>query len=121
MKTAFVDTSCFVAIITGEAGSEQIASRIGSFEKIVASNLLEAELRSVANRENVAANVDSRIARIAWLHPDRPLTGEFHDVLAAGYLRGADLWHVAVALWADPRHEITFLTLTTARKRLRVL
>src|SRR5438132_226318 len=68
-----------------------------------------------------APNVDSRIARIAWLHPDRPLTGEFHDVLAAGYLRGADLWHVAVALWADPRHEITFLTLTTARKRLRVL
>jgi hypothetical protein len=32
-------------------------------------------------------------------------------VLDAGYVRGADLWHLAVALFIDPEREIDFLTL----------
>ena len=31
--------------------------------------------------------------------PDRPLTHECTKALTAGYLRGADLWHVACALY----------------------
>lgn len=49
--------------------------------------------------------------------PDRPLSSEITAVLEAGYLRGADLWHVAVALYhaEDPR-EVTFVTLDNRQR-----
>lgn len=34
--------------------------------------------------------------------PARRLTRELERVLAAGYIRGADAWHVACALYLDP-------------------
>ena len=47
-----------------------------------------------------------------WIHPNRPLTLEIDATLTVGYLRGADLWHLAVALFTFPDPtEITFLTL----------
>jgi len=33
-------------------------------------------------------------------------------VLSAGYVRGVDLWHLAVALFVDPQREIAFITRT---------
>ena len=47
-----------------------------------------------------------------WIFPDRPLGPEMDTVLEVGYLKGADLWHVATALAAarDPR-EMSFITL----------
>jgi hypothetical protein len=44
--------------------------------------------------------------------PDRPLGGEIGVVLSAGYLRGADLWHLASALYlaGNPRN-LPFITL----------
>ena len=47
--------------------------------------------------------------------PD-PLSREIHEVLAAGYLRGADCWHVAVALNYSPDRDLTFLTLDKAQR-----
>jgi hypothetical protein len=32
-------------------------------------------------------------------------------ILSIGYVRGADLWHLAVALFLDPKREIDFMTL----------
>lgn len=47
-----------------------------------------------------------------WRTPFRPLTEEIETVLKAGYLRGADLWHVANALYAFPgAAEVGFFTL----------
>jgi hypothetical protein len=47
-----------------------------------------------------------------WLHPQRPLTAEFRRILAVGHLRGADLWHLACALWTAPdARELAFVTL----------
>lgn len=50
-------------------------------------------------------------AGMTWILPDRSLQPEIEQTIAAGYLRGADLWHVACALFLvnDPR-EIAFLT-----------
>ena len=50
-------------------------------------------------RLDFAASV---VAGIEWVLPDRPLAPEFAAVLESGYLRGADLWHVATALYAVP-------------------
>ena len=54
----------------------------------------------------------SVFADVQWILPERPLTLELSVVLASGYLRGADLWHVATALYASPRPEdLEFVTL----------
>ena len=56
-------------------------------------------MRSVLAREGREYDAD-RLARIQWFMPTRPLTPEIAAALRAGYLRGADLWHLASALYA---------------------
>lgn len=110
MRRAFVDTSCLVAIALGERGSAAVAARLKQFGELFASNLLEAELRATLARERVAVDPDV-LTWLDWVFPDRPLTQEISRVLAAGYLRGAEAWHVACALHMSEPHEVTFVTL----------
>ncbi len=111
MTRAYVDASCMVAIAFGERGARALARRLGRFEELFASNLLEAELRAASVREGVELDADL-LTWLDWVLPDRPLTAELTSVLSAGYLRGADAWHVACALYiaADPV-DLPFLTL----------
>jgi hypothetical protein len=110
MKVGYVDSSCLVAVAFGEPGYETIVARLDRIDRLVSSNLLEAELRAALSREGVAEH-GSILGRISWLLPDRSLSTEIGAVLAAGHLRGADLWHLACALYLspDPR-ELAFLT-----------
>ena len=55
---AYVDTSCLVAIAFGEAGSRKLATRLRSFDRLMSSNVLEAELRSALAREEVEAECE---------------------------------------------------------------
>ena len=88
------------------------------FDRLVSSNLLEAEVRAALARERVAAR-SNMFAGVDWILPDRPLTPEIARVLAAGALRGADLWHVACALYLDPAgSELAFLTLDAKQQRV---
>ncbi len=116
MKAAYVDTSCLVAIAFGERGSAQLARSLRSYDDLLSSNLLEAELRSALRREKVTVDPADLLAGVSWVHPDRPLTAEMTTILEVDYLGGADLWHLAVALFVDPRREIDFLSLD-ARQR----
>jgi hypothetical protein len=112
VRLAYVDTSCLVAVALQEAGAARVAARLGRFDRLFSSNLLEAELRSALLRERVDADVLAFLSWLAWILPDRPLTREFERICAAGYLRGADLWHVACALFLSPDPgELTFITL----------
>lgn len=113
MRRAYVDTSCFVAIALGEAGSASVTRRLGPFDALYSSNVLEAELYSVLHRERVTPDIRA-LDRIGWVIPDRPLHAEIGRVLEAGYVRGADCWHLASALYlAQDPGEIAFLTLDT--------
>ena len=70
-----------------------------------------AELRSTFSRERLAFEADL-VSGIEWVLPDRPLTAEFAAALHAGELRGADLWHVAAALYiAGEAERLSFVTL----------
>lgn len=113
MKAAYVDTSCFVAIALAEAGAASVARRLAPFDALYSSSLLEAELYAVLQRERV--KLDSHVLeRIGWVIPDRPLHSEIGRVLEVGYVRGADCWHLATALFlAKEPGEISFLTLDT--------
>ena len=110
MSVAYVDTSAVVAIVFGERGGAALARRLADFDELVASNLLEAELLAAFAREDLPFE-PAAVAGITWVMPDRPLGRECRAALDAGYLRGADLWHVACALYLAPdARDLAFVT-----------
>ena len=112
MKLAYVDTSCLVAIAFGEPGYERVVDRLNRCERLFSSNLLEAEFRAALAREGVADKEGDLLSGFTWILPNRPLTAEYERILTAGTLKGADLWHVACALFLSPDpKELAFLTL----------
>lgn len=111
MSVAYVDTSALIAIAFDESGGADMANRLTKITRLLASNLLEAELRSVCSREGVDLP-PSLLSGLSWVLPDRPLEPEITAILRTGYLRGADLWHVASALYiAQEPKEMWFMTL----------
>ena len=111
-SAAVVDTSCLVAVAFDEPGGSRIAARLRRFDRLFASALLEAELLAAFRRERVDADMSDFTKNLAMVSPDRPLSPELRRATEAGYLRGADLWHVACALFLSPAPgELTFLTL----------
>ena len=111
MTAIFVDTSCLAAIVLDESDGAAVRQRVESCDQLLAANLLEAELRSVLRREEVATD-HSILRRVSWVIPNRPLSREITTVLSAGPVRGADMWHLACALWvAGSPRDLPFVTL----------
>jgi predicted nucleic acid-binding protein len=118
MSTAYLDSSCVVAAAFGEPGARPMIARRRAFSLVISSTLLEAELFSALRREQCELT-DAFHADLALVTPDRALSEEIARVLEAGYLRGADCWHLATALYVAPDpSELTFLTLDLAQRRV---
>lgn len=116
MTVGYLDTSCLIAVAFGEPGMKALARRLEAYGELVSSNLLEAELRSALRREGVEGGGDL-LTGVGWVLPDRRLTAEIERVLAVRYLRGADLWHVATALYlAESPADVDFLTLDSTQR-----
>lgn len=112
MKLAYVDTSYLVAIAFGEGRPRDLAAELARHDRLFSSNLLEAELRSAMAREQVREDCSPFLEGITWVFPQQPLTSELRQVLSVGYLRGADLWHVACGPFLKSRLRVmSFLTL----------
>lgn len=121
MRTAFVDTSVLAAIALGERAAPAVRTRLAAFDRLNATLLLEAELYALLRREGAAAErrVDPWLAGIEWVHPDRSLRPEIEAVLDAGYVRGADCWHLATALYFSPEPaDISFVTLDARQAKV---
>ncbi|MDE0226778.1 MAG: PIN domain-containing protein [Gammaproteobacteria bacterium] len=111
MSVAYVDSSALAAIAFDEPRASKLASRMDEFDRLISSNLLEAELRAAFMRERLEFQ-ESIVLGIDWILPDRTLAPEFKTVLRAGYLRGANLWHLATALYVSSgRPRLSFATL----------
>ncbi len=109
--TAYIDTSAILAIEFREDGYQGVSHSIGEHADLIASNLVDAEIRAAAARERRSFN-QPLASNISWIYPNRPLTREFELILRTGYLKGADLWHLAVALFVSPDpSQISFITL----------
>ena len=116
MSAGYLDTSCLLAVAFGEPGSKALARRLEGYEVLVSSNLLEAELRAALGRERVEGG-EGLLDGVTWIFPDRRLTPEVQRVLGARRLRGADLWHLASALYvAESPSDLDFLTLDGAQR-----
>lgn len=118
MKIAYVDSSCLAAIAFSERGSAAVARRLAAYDQRVSSNLLEAELRSAFHRQGRVVEREL-LEGVDWVHITRSLREELAAVFAIGYLRGADAWHVATALFAaDDPSSIYFETLDLPQRRV---
>ena len=112
MRLAYVDTSCLVAIAFAEAGATKVAGRLERMDRLFASNLLEAELRSALAREGLSVDPAELLSGITWVYPNRTLSGEYGRIAVEGDVKGAHLWHLACALFLAPEpKDLAFLTL----------
>ena len=119
MKTAYIDTSCLLTVSFEEPGHGEVLADLEGYEELFSSNLLEAELRATTRREGINLPRIEALNRLIWLWPDRPLTKEFKRVLSSGNLKGADLWHLASALFLrDQVGSLDFLSLDEKQLRL---
>ncbi|RME21444.1 MAG: PIN domain-containing protein [Deltaproteobacteria bacterium] len=115
----YVDTSYLVALAFQERGWQSLRNRLRRMDQVFSSTLLEAEFLSVANREGVTDRALDFLAPISWVVPDRRLTKEILRVLEHGHARGADLHHLATALYLFPSPRgVKFLTLDKAQAAL---
>ncbi len=58
---------------------------------------------------------------MTWVFPDRPLTAECREVLSRSDVRGADLWHLACALYLRGAvGELSFVTLDQRQREIAV-
>lgn len=111
MAVGYVDTSILLAIALEERGWKQLEERLDSFESLVAGNLVAAEFLAALRREEVAGE-PVLLGRLDWVFPSRSLEPEIGRVLEKGPLRGADCWHLAVAISiAEHPRSLSFLTL----------
>ena len=75
-------------------------------------------MRSVYAREGLQYH-PSVISSIGLVHPNRSLAPELAKVLEiGGYLKGGDLWHIAIALYVDATiiGSIAFITLDNKQR-----
>lgn len=105
------------AIVFEERGSEVFRKKIEKCSLIVSSSLLEAEIKSAMWREALPLDaVAPLLEAVTWVFPNRSLGPEIDRILALSYLRGADLYHLATALYLFPDPEkASFLSLDKAQ------
>jgi predicted nucleic acid-binding protein len=112
VEFGYIDTSVLVAAALDEKASKKIIPFLKTLSGLYSSNLLEAEFLSVIKREGLSSRALSVLDPIQWILPDRPLSREYDRVLEHGYVKRADLWHLATALLIAPSPaEFYFLTL----------
>ena len=119
MRAAYIDTSLLVAFRTRQPDFDIYEEELVKFDRVFSSHLLEAEYRSVCMREKYEPS-DLHLKKITWIIPEYPLTQELKTVLTAGYLRGADLWHVAAAIYGEKEQVIKMSFLTLDKRQRHV-
>lgn len=99
MKWAYVDSSVVLATIFEDQPAKKLAKLWGSAERFISSYLLEVEVFSAMRREQVDVSLaDEPLRRLGFVQT-RSLAQECKEILRMGYLRGADLFHLATAVW----------------------
>lgn len=113
MKVAYVDSSCFLAITFCEPGYRELLGRLSHLDLLFSSVLLEAEVRAALAREGVVdGSWRNLFSWVTWVQSNRRLTSEMNRILDISAPRGADLWHLASALFVRSRvPDLGFVTL----------
>jgi hypothetical protein len=102
-KAAYVDSSCLLAVAFRDAGFETTVQRLREFDVLLTATLTEAEIRAALIRKGSRDDASKLLRGLDWVRADRRLTAYIDRVVNSGIpLRGADVWHLACALFATP-------------------
>jgi hypothetical protein len=111
-----------VALLLGHPRAEALRTRLIKSDEVLSSAFAAAELLAALHHEQVPLSEGNRMLDgISLVFSGRSLQRECEAVLEHGYLRGADLWHVASALAVagdSGAREITFYTLDERQRGL---
>jgi hypothetical protein len=111
LKAAYIDSSLLIGIRFQEFTSTKIHGirQLGLFS----SELLIAEVLAFGKREGIEeALLWDSLKGLSWVIPEGSIFEECKRVIQCGYVRGADLWHLACACYLSPNPgDLTFLTL----------
>jgi hypothetical protein len=121
VKSAYLGTSFLLAILFDEPEASGLRRTLGRYGPVFSSDLLTAEALSAGARERLdLRRVLTMLEAVSLVLPHRSLDREVQEALAHGYLRGADVWHVACALFiADAvRSELAFLSRDAAQRQV---
>jgi predicted nucleic acid-binding protein len=119
MRAGYLDTSVLVAIAFDEPEGRRLARQLRSFDEVLSSPLLESEFLAAAEREGAREQASRLLDPVTWIFLDRRLTSEIREILDHGSLKGADLHHLATALYLFPDPgQVRFLTLDRHQERV---
>ena len=112
MAICYLDSSIAVGALLGDHACAGAVRSIRPADRLFSSPLLEAEVLAALRRERVALSLARRLfAAVSFVTPTRSVRPEIEAVLSAGYVRGADAWHLATALYlAGNTRELRFIT-----------
>jgi uncharacterized protein with PIN domain len=119
VTAAYLDTSLFVAIVLGEPDAGRLRRLLATFDQVLTSDLLVAEALCAARREKVDVDLlHPALTACTLVLPQRSLEQEMREALEFGRLRGADLWHVACAMFVagSARGDLAFLSRDAAQR-----
>ena len=101
----YVDSSVICAAIFGDHDMTLLSKLVRQKTKLISAYLLEAEVLSAAVREKAdIQETKSQLSKISFVKSSTLLV-QLERVFTMGYLRGADAFHVATALWLAGSHK----------------
>jgi len=89
-------------------------------EELFSSAPFAAELLATLARENrPLSDTDALLSAVSLVFPSQSLVSECKQVLELGYLRGADLWHLATAVFlaGRAREQLLFVSLDERQRK----
>ncbi len=119
MSWAYIDSSVLIATLLEDHPKPQLDKFWGSAERFISSYLLQAEVFSAVKREKADMQLAAlEIKKIGFVRTDS-LAEELMEIFKAGYVRGADAFHLATALWIRGKHkDLKFITLDEKQKEI---
>ncbi len=116
---AYLDTSAAVALLFGEPQARALERKLKSLDELLSSGLFVAELLASLSREGRSlADADPMLDAVSLIFVDGSLASECREALGQGHVRGADLWHLATALYIGgrEREQLLFISLDERQK-----
>lgn len=97
MATVYVDTSALARILLDEPGATAVEDSLSAYERLVASRLLQVELRRVGLRRNLVDGVGELLAEIALIPCEETILTAAETVLPST-IATLDAVHLATAV-----------------------
>lgn len=97
-----------------EPSARALARKLESLEELFSSSLFVAELLATLSREGrPLSEADGLLDVVSLVFPSESLAAQCREALELGYLRGADLWHLACAMFlaGRERDKLLFISL----------